>query len=83
MRLENPRLVNHDFIVSIGSQTEFSSNLDLAIQQANSDMINWLTGEYKLTPPEAHLLMGMVVQHKIITYFGSVTTMIPRKYLPR
>ena len=81
-RLEIPRLVNDEYIVSIGSQTEFSSNLDLAIQQANSDMINWLIEDYKLTVPEAHLLMGMAVQHKIVTYFGSVTTMIPKKYLP-
>jgi hypothetical protein len=45
-------------------------------------MINWLIEDYKLTVPEAHLLMGMAVQHKIVTYFGSVTTMIPKKYLP-
>lgn len=82
-RLELPRLINDEYIVSIGSQPEFASSLDLAIQQANSDMINWLTQDYKLTAPEAHLLMGMVVQHKIVTYLGSVTTMIPRKYLPR
>jgi acetamidase/formamidase len=81
--LVNPRLLNADYLVSIASQPEYRSNLDLGLQKANSDMIHWLTSEYSLTPPEAHLLMGVAAQHKIVTYFGSVTTMIPRKYLPR
>jgi hypothetical protein len=45
-------------------------------------MLAWLTGEYKLTAPEAHLLMGVAVKHQIVTYFGTVTAMIPKKYLP-
>jgi len=82
-RLDLPRLVNSDYIISIASQPEFSSSLDLALQKANSDMIQWLTSEYRLTQPEAHLLIGTVVVHKIITYSGSVATMIPRRYLPK
>jgi amidase len=81
-RLSLPRLVNEEFVVSIASQPEFASNLDLGLQKANSDMIQWLTTEYKLTAPEAHLLMGTVVQHKIVTYYGTVVTMVPRRYLP-
>ena len=57
--------------------------MDHALRMANTDMVNWLTGEYKMTPPEAHLLMGMVVEHKIVTYFGTVATLMPRKYLPK
>lgn len=82
-RLTLPRLVNAEYLISIASQPEFSSNVDLGLQRANSDMILWLTSEYKLTQPEAHLLLGTVVQHKIVTYFGTVVTMIPRKYLPK
>ncbi|MCC6588530.1 MAG: acetamidase/formamidase family protein [Bryobacterales bacterium] len=81
-RMSIPRLVNSEYLISIGSQPEFSSSMDHALRMANSDMIEWLTSEYKLTAPEAHLLMGAVVQHKIATYFGTVVTMIPRRYLP-
>ena len=80
--LQMPRLVNADYIISIASQPEYRSSIDLALQKANSDMIRWLTSEYGLAPPEAHLLIGTVVQHKIVTYYGTVVAMIPRKYLP-
>ena len=80
-RLSIPRLVNDEYLVSIASQPEFRSSTDIGIRAANSDMLNWLTTEYKLTAPEAHLLMGTVVQHKIVTYFGTVATLMPRKYL--
>jgi acetamidase/formamidase len=81
-RLSIPRLVNDDYIISIGSQPEFRSSMDFALRSANSDMLRWLTTEYKLTAPEANLLMGTVVQHKLVTYFGSMATLMPRKYLP-
>jgi acetamidase/formamidase len=80
-RISIPRLENAEYIVSIASQAEFSSSMDIAVRTANSDMIAWLTSTYGLTHPEAHLLMGTVVQHKIVTYFGTVTAMIPKKYL--
>ena len=83
MRIALPRLVNDDYIVAIASQPEYRSNLDLGLQEANTEMINWLTSEYKLTQPETHLLLGMEVRHKIVTYFGTVTAMIPKRCLPR
>jgi amidase len=82
-RISIPRLENADYIVSIASQAEFSSSMDIAVRTANSDMIQWLTSDYKLTTPEAHLLMGTIVKHQIVTYFGTVTAMIPKKHLPR
>ena len=82
-RLSIPRLVNDEYLVSIASQPEFRSNMDIGVRSANSDMIRWLTTEYKLTQPEAHLLMGTAVRHKIITYFGSIAALMPRKHLPR
>src|SRR5262245_57790951 len=81
--LSIPRLVNEDYIISIGSQPEFHSSADFGLLAANADMLNWLTTEYKLTAPEANLLMGAAVQHKIVTYFGTVATLIPRKYLDK
>jgi acetamidase/formamidase len=82
-RLSIPRLINDEYIVSIASQPEFSSSMDLGVRTANSDMIRWLTDEYGLTHPEAHLLLGTIVEHKIVTYFGTIATLIPRKYLPK
>jgi acetamidase/formamidase len=82
-RLSIPRLVNDEYLVSIGSQPEFRSSMDVGLRMANSDMMRWLTTDYKLTQPEAHLLMGTVVQHKIVTYFGSVATLIPRRYVSK
>jgi acetamidase/formamidase len=80
-RLSIPRLENEGYIVSIGSQPEFSSSMDQALRASISDMLHWLTEDFGLAPPEAHLLMGTVVEHKIATYFGSITTAIPKKHL--
>jgi acetamidase/formamidase len=79
--LSTPRLVNDEYLISIGAQPEFTSSMDQGLRIANADMFQWLTTEYGLTQPEAGLLMGTVVQHKIVTYFGSVATLIPRKCL--
>jgi acetamidase/formamidase len=82
-RLSIPRLINENYIVSIASQPEFASSMEVGLRLANSDMLRWLTQDYGLTGPEAHLLMGTVVEHKIVTYYGSIATLMPRKYLPK
>ncbi|MEZ5367324.1 MAG: acetamidase/formamidase family protein [Bryobacterales bacterium] len=81
-RLGNPRLVTPTHLVSVGSQPEFGSSMDFALRSSMTDMLNWLTNDCGLTGPEAHVLLGGVVEHKIITYYGSVATMIPKQYLP-
>ena len=81
-RLSIPRLINEDYLVSIASQPEFSSNMDIGVRTAKSDMLHWLQQECGLTSPEAHMLLGSVVEHKIVTYFGSLATLMPKKYLP-
>ncbi|MBI1354574.1 MAG: acetamidase [Acidobacteria bacterium] len=81
-RLSIPRLINDDYLVSIASQAEFSSSMDIGLRRANSDMLHWLTGECGLTQPEAHALLGAVVEHKIVTYYGSIATLIPKKHVP-
>jgi acetamidase/formamidase len=81
-RISIPRLINDEYLVSIASQPEFRSNMDIGVRRANSDMIEWLTSECELTPQEAHMLMGSVVEHKIVTYFGTIATLMKKKYLP-
>ena len=81
-RLRIPRLINDDYLVSIASQAEFNSSMEVGLRSANSDMHQWLTQECGLTGPEAHMLLGTVVEHKIVTYYGSIATLMPKRYLP-
>jgi amidase len=78
-RIGLPRLENAEFIVSIANGTNF----DRSLRSANSDMIAWLTRDYGVTEPEAHLLIGTVAQHEIVLDAGSVATAIPKKRLAR
>ncbi len=78
----NPRLENAESIISIGSQPEFSSPLDRALQIATSDMAAWLAKDYGLEPWAAHLLIGYQGKYDVITVAGSVGLRIPRKFLP-
>ena len=58
VNLTGPRAETSDYIISIGSQPEFASSSNRGLQMATSDMVNWLTSEYKLEPWAAHLLIG-------------------------
>jgi acetamidase/formamidase len=80
--LSNPRVETADFIISVGSQPEFASPLDRALQLATSDMVEWLTKEYRMEPWAAHLLIGYLGKYDVITVAGSVGLRIPRKVLP-
>jgi amidase len=80
--LSNPRLEAPEYIVSIGSQPEFASPLDRALQIATSDMVEWLAKDYGLEPWAAHLLVGYQGKYDVITVAGSVGLRIPRSALP-
>jgi amidase len=82
-RISNPRLEAPDHIVSIGSQPEFASPLDRALQIATSDMVSWLVNDYGMEPWAAHLLVGYQGKYDVITVAGSVGLRIPRKALPQ
>lgn len=82
-RLSMPRLENDTHLISIASQPEFSSSMDNALRNAISDLLDWLTTDHKLTAPEAHLLLGAAVEHKIGTYFGTITASIRKEYVRR
>ncbi len=81
-RLRIPRLINGEHLISVASQPEFSSSMDAGLRSANSDMLQWLTKECELSGPEAHMLLGTVVEHKIVTYYGSIATLLRKQYLP-
>jgi acetamidase/formamidase len=80
--LSNPRLENAEYIISIGSQPEFASPLDRALQIATSDMADWLQKQYGMEPWAAHLLIGYQGKYDVITVAGSLGLRIPRKWLP-
>ena len=82
-KINMPRLETSNFISSIGSQPEFSSDLNRGLQIATSEMITWLIEDYKMKPWAAHLLIGMVAKYEVITVAGSVGLKIMKKHLPK
>ena len=80
--LTGPRAETSEHIISIGSQPEFASSTNRGLQMATSDMVNWLTSDYKLEPWAAHLLIGYQGQYDVVTVAGSVALKIPKKQLP-
>ena len=81
--LTGPRAETGEHIISIGSQPEFVSSLNRSLQMATTDMIDWLTTEYKLEPWAAHLLIGYQGRYDVITVAGSMALKIPKKHLPQ
>ena len=80
--LTGPRAETADYIISIGSQPEFASSLDRALRMATSDMVTWLTTEYKLEPWAAHLLIGYQGEYEVVTVAGSMALKIHKRLLP-
>ncbi|HEX2474704.1 MAG TPA: acetamidase/formamidase family protein, partial [Lacipirellulaceae bacterium] len=81
--LTGPRAETAEHIISIGSQPEFVSSLNRALQMATSDMVAWLTNEYKLEPWAAHLLIGYQGRYDVVTVAGTMALKIPKKLLPQ
>ena len=80
-RVTGPRVENADYLISVGSQPEFASSLDRALQLATSDMVHWLVDDYQLEPWAAHQLIGAVGKYDVVTVAGSMALKVPRKYL--
>ena len=80
--LTGPRVETSEHIISIGSQPEFASSTNRGVQMATSDMVNWLTSEYKMEPWAAHLLIGYQGRYDIVTVAGSVGLKLPKTQLP-
>lgn len=81
-QLTGPRVVTRDYIISVGSQAEFISTLDRAVQLATSDMVRWLTEEYKMEPWAAHMLIGAKGEYEVVTVMGSAALKIAKRWLP-
>jgi acetamidase/formamidase len=81
--LTGPRVETSEYIISVGSQPEFASSTNRGLQMATSDMVNWLTTDYKMEPWAAHLLIGYQGRYDIVTVAGSVALKIPKKQLPQ
>jgi amidase len=82
INLTGPRAETRDHIISIGSQPEFVSAMNRGLQLATSDMVNWLTTEFKLEPWAAHLLIGYQGRYDVVTVAGTVALKIPKSVLP-
>jgi len=80
-RVTFPRVETAEHIISVGAQPEFASSLDRALQLATSDMVRWLTDEYKLEPWAAHQLIGAVGKYDVVTVAGTMALKIPKVYL--
>jgi len=81
--VSGPRVENQEYLISIGSQPEFASSLDRALQMATTDMVRWLTSEFQLEPWAAHLLIGYQGRYDVVTVAGSMALKIPKRFLPR
>ncbi len=79
--LTGPRVETDDYIISVGSQPEFSSSLNRGLQMATSDMVTWLAADYGMEDWAAHTLVGMVGQYDVVTVAGSMALRVPREYL--
>lgn len=77
-----PRGETAETIYSVGN----ARPLDQALQHATTDMFDWLTSEYGLSPVAASHLMGQTVRYEVGNVFDPAFTMvchIPKKYLPK
>jgi len=77
-----PRLENAEYLISVGSQPEFASALDRALQMATTDMWRWLVRDYQLEPWAAHLLIGLRGRYQVVTVAGSMALKVPKSVLP-
>jgi acetamidase/formamidase len=77
-----PRGENQDCIFTVGN----ARPLDQALQHATTEMFNWLTTAYGLSPVAASHLLGQVVRYEVGNVFDPAYTMvckIEKKWLPR
>jgi amidase len=81
-RFTGPRVVTSDYIISVGSQAEFISTLDRAVQIATSDMVRWLVDDYKLESWAAHMLISAKAEYEVVTVMGSAAIKIAKRWLP-
>ena len=82
-RPSGPRVETAEELISIGSQPEFASSLDRALQLATTDMLRWLAREYRLEDWAAHMIAGLHGRYQVVTVAGSMALRIPKRWLPK
>jgi len=80
-RVTGPRVETADDLISLGSQPEFASSLDRALQLATTDMVRWLVNDHGLEPWAAHVLIGAIGKYEVVTAQGTMALRIPKKYV--
>lgn len=81
-KLAWPRGETETDIFSVGN----ARPLEQALQHATTDMFNWLTADYCLSPAAASHLMGQTVRYDVGNVFDPAFTMVCRiakKWLPK
>jgi len=78
-----PRVETSEYLISVGSQPEFASSLNRALQLATTDMVRWLARDYQLEPWAAHLLIGLHGRYQVVTVAGSMALKVPKRALPQ
>jgi hypothetical protein len=53
-----------------------------AFQFAVTDMIQWLTMDYGLTPQEAHVMLGMEAELRVAAWGNTMLCRLSKKRLP-
>lgn len=81
LKLTGPRVETDEAIISIGSQPEFQSSLDRALEMATTDMVQYLMTEHGLEEWAAHLLIAFQGKYEVVTARGSMALLIPKKAL--
>jgi acetamidase/formamidase len=77
-----PRGENAEEIFTVGN----GRPLDQALQHATTEMFDWLTSAFKLSPIAASHLLGQVVRYEIGNVFDPAYTMVckvEKKWLPK
>jgi amidase len=79
--LTGPRVETEEYIISVGSQPEFQSSLDRALQLATTDMVRWLTEDYHLEPWAAHQLIGVAGHYDVVTVQGTMALRLAKSQI--
>jgi len=79
--LTGVRVETDTHLISVGSQPEFSSSLNIGLQMATSDMVLWIASDYGWEDWAAHMLVGMVGVYDVVTVAGSMALKIPKDKL--
>ncbi len=74
-----PRLEKPDHLVTFGTTPRA---MKTGFQGAISEMITWLTEDYGLAPPEAHVLLGLAAELRIAAWNNTYICKLAKRHLP-